>query len=121
MKTIIFVSIIMAFLVLYGCYLWDLKTVTMGLEEQKIRNYSAIGVLTLSMLLFYVSGLDTDMLKQFFIIAFIILLVTFIVIVLVQLYVISNPYYVLGVFYGANFVFAAIILIVGVRHDAFKD
>lgn len=120
MRAILFIGAIIIYLIFYGLYLWNLLTIPMTLEKQKIWNYSCIGGLVLSMLVLYLRGINTFILQQFFVIAFIILLVTFIIIILVNLLIISNPFYILGLFYASNFLFAVMVLLAGIRHGIFK-
>lgn len=121
MKGVLFILAIIMYLILYGGYIYTEMTIPYSRTALKIWNYSCIGGLTLSMLLLYLSGIHTFLLQQLFIISFIILLVTFTIIILVNLLILSNPYYILSIFYGSNFVFTIMILISGLRHGVFKD
>lgn len=121
MKTVLFLATLVLYLLVYGAYLYVDSAIPFPHWGLKVWNYSCIGGLTLSMLILYLTGVETFIQQQLFVIAFIILLVTFTVIILVNLLIIGNPYYVLGVFYGANFVFTSMVLIAGVRHGIFKE
>lgn len=121
MKAILFILCLISYSVGYGVYLWFLATVPMSDNVIKVWNYSLIGGLTLSMLILYLSGINTFMLQQFFIISFIILLVTFTVVILVNLLIVRNPYYILGIFIGANILFSLMVLIAGLRHGVFNQ
>lgn len=121
MKATIFIFFILLYLLSYGWYIWDIYSIPMCDNIIKIWNYTNIGGLTFAMLMLYLTGIDTFILQQFFIIAFIILLVTFTIIILVNLLIVSNPYYILGIFYGANFIFAVMVLISGIKHGIFKE
>lgn len=109
------------YLILYGGYLYTEMTIPYPRTALKVWNYSCIGSLTFAMIMLYLSGIDTFIQQQLFIICFIILLVTFTTIILVNLFIVSNPYYILSIFYGSNFVFTVMVLISGLRHGIFKD
>lgn len=109
------------YLLLYGGYIFTEMTIPYSRTALKVWNYSCIGGLTFAMLIFYLSGIDSFIQQQFFIICFIILLVTFTIIILVNLMIVEDPYYILGIFYGANFVFTIMVLISGIRHAIFKN
>lgn len=121
MKSVLFMLVMILYIILYGGYLYTEITVPYSRTALKVWNYSCIGGLTFSMLVLYLTGIETFIQQQLFIICFIILLVTFTIIILVNLLIVSNPYYILSIFYGSNFVFTVMVLISGLKHGTFKD
>lgn len=118
MKAKIYLSILILYLISYTSYVYCLASYKCDLDKMKVWNYTSIGSLLLTTFIF--EELQSFYVRQLLIISKVTILVTFIVIILTSLQIVSDPYKTLFIFYGTNIVISTMALNL-TRFGYFKD